>query len=272
MILRDILPEAHRHLLPAVFDEDVPEESFATCHTCAMVNPNALPGQTPEGFFRPDVKCCSYHPNLPNFLVGSILSDDRPDMAEGRDRLRARIAAQTGVGPVWLAAPRKYTLLFLASRKTSFGRSLLLRCPYFSPTSTHCSIWRHRDSVCTTFFCKYSSGPAGEAAWRAIESTLRLVERRLAEYAARVLGAEIPSTPAEFDALTLEELEDRPNLEKHAVMWGEWNGREETYYRATREIVAQLHRDDFERILGDDELTSAAEKAKSLIARVRQGP
>jgi len=55
-------------------------------------------------------------------------------------------------------------------------------------------------------------------------------------------------------------------------MWGEWNGREETYYRATREIVAQLHRDDFERILGDDELTSAAEKAKSLIARVRQGP
>jgi len=72
--------------------------------------------------------------------------------------------------------------------------------------------------------------------------------------------------------MPLEELEDRPNLEKHAVMWGEWNGREETYYRATLEIVAQLHRDDFERILGDDELTSAAEKAKSLIARVRQGP
>lgn len=269
MVLREILPEVHRHLLPALFDERIPEESLATCHACVMVQPGVLPEQTPQGAFRPDIKCCSFHPNLPNFLVGAVLADDRPDMDEGRERVRARIASKIGVGPVWLAAPRKYTLLFLASRKTSFGRSLILRCPYFSSDAANCSIWRHRDSVCTTFFCKHGAGNDGETMWRAIESVLRLAERHLAEYSARVLGATIPAIPTELDALTVEELEDRADPEKHLELWGEWAGREEAYYRASRDIVAQLQRDDFERVLVGDALTAAVEKAQWMISRVQ---
>lgn len=270
MNLREMLPVVHRHLLPSFFDESVPDETLATCHRCAMTLPDVLPERTPEGFFRPDVKCCSFHPNLPNFLVGAILADNSPEMHAGRDRLRARIAARVGVGPVWLAAPRKYTLLFLASRKTSFGRSLLLRCPYFDPDAMNCSIWRHRDAVCTTFFCKHVGGTDGEALWRAIESVLRLVERRLAEHAARVMGTSIPNTPTSLDSLTLEDLEERPpDSSTYAMLWGDWANQEETYYRACRDIVTRLDRSAFERTLGDEEMVNAVEKARETLNRAR---
>jgi hypothetical protein len=269
MVLRSMLPEVHRHLLPAFFDEAVPDESLATCHRCAMALPDVLPERTPEGYFRPDVKCCSFHPNLPNFLVGAILADETPEMAEGRERIRARLESRMGVGPVWVSAPRKYTLLFLASRKTSFGRSLVLRCPYFSPTSANCSIWRHRDAVCTTFFCKHVGGTDGDAMWRSIETVLRLVERRLAEHAANVLGARIPNAPAGLDTLTLEELEDQPpDSAAYALTWGDWVGREETYYRACRDIVAGLNREAFEQAFGGAEMAVAIEKAKSMVDRM----
>lgn len=269
--LRYMVPEVHRHLLPSFFDEAVPEESLATCHSCAMTAPGVLPERTPEGLFRPDIKCCSFHPNLPNFLVGAILADDSEEMREGRERVRARLTSRMGVGPVWLAAPRKYTLLFLASRKTSFGRSLVLRCPYFNPATTNCSIWRHRDSVCTTFFCKYVAGAAGDTMWRAIESVLRLFERRLAEHAAHVLGAPIPTTSPGLDTLTPEELEDRaPDSSTYRETWGEWTGREEIYYRACRDIVAAMPRAAFEQAFGDDELSHAIDKAQRLARDMQQ--
>jgi Fe-S-cluster containining protein len=271
IVLRTILPELHRDLLPALFDESVPDETLATCNRCTMALPGIPPEQTPEGFFRPDVKCCSFHPNLPNFLVGAVLADERPDMEEGRRRVRARIESRIGVGPVWLSAPRKYTLLFLASRKTSFGRSLVLRCPYFDPSASNCSIWRHRDSVCTTFFCKHERGAEGDAMWRSIEAILRLVERRLAEHAAMALGAGIPAMPTGLDTLTLEELEDRhPDFTSYTAVWKEWAGREEAYYRACRDIVANLDRSAFERLTGDDEMAAAVAKAQLALDRAQQ--
>lgn len=270
MNLRQMLPAVHRHLLPSLFDESVPEETQATCDRCVMSIPDVLPERTPEGFFRPDVKCCSFHPNLPNFLVGAILDDTSPEMAVGRERIRARIAARVSVGPVWLAAPRKYTLLFLASRKTSFGRSLILRCPYFEPQQANCSIWRHRDAVCTTFFCKHVGGSEGSAMWRAIEMVLRGVERRLAEYAARTLGAEIPNHSNSLDTLTLEELEERPpDSATYALTWGIWTKREEEYYRACRDVVSRLDARTFEQMFADDEMVNSVENARSMLDQMR---
>jgi Fe-S-cluster containining protein len=268
MLIRDMLPAVFRHLLPGIFDTSVPEETLATCDNCAMSRADVRPENTPEGYFRPDVKCCSFHPNLPNFLVGAILADDRPDMAEGQRRLRLRLQSRQGVGPIWLAAPRKYTLLFLASRKTSFGRSLILRCPYFHPETSNCSIWRHRDAVCTTFFCKHVGGNEGEASWRAIETILRLTERRLAEYAANVLGLGSANVPMNLETLTLEELEDRPpDSASHAALWGDWASREEVYYRACRDIVANLDQRAFAQAFMDEEMIRAIEKAQWSLER-----
>src|SRR3954454_5365908 len=80
-----MLPVLYRPLLPAFFDTEAPAEEKATCGSCAMCPP---PGAEGDGaYFRPDVKCCTYHPRLPNYLVGALLADDDPALAEGRRRV-----------------------------------------------------------------------------------------------------------------------------------------------------------------------------------------
>lgn len=265
--LRTTLPPTHAHLLPPLFDRSLPEESLATCDRCVMARADIPPEHTPEGLYRPDVKCCGFHPNLPNFLVGAILADETPALQEGKARIQAKVASRLGVSPVWLSAPRKYTLLFLASRKTSFGRSLLMRCPYYDGERNLCSIWRHRDAVCTSFYCKHVRGPAGERAWRALEAVLRIAERRLAEHAAKALGVTLLETPTALDSLTLEELEDRPpEAHAYADLWQGYVGKEEAYYIACKDIVESLDADSAKHILYAEDFSLALAKAESAVA------
>ena len=102
--LRETFPRVYAGLLPGFFDHPAPEEKKATCDACAMCPPAGEP--TVEGvvYFRPDAKCCTFTPRLPNYLVGAILSDPNPAMAEGRRRVRARIAQRVG-GLASLARP-----------------------------------------------------------------------------------------------------------------------------------------------------------------------
>ena len=98
-----------------------------------------------DTFFSPDLKCCTYHPTLPNFLVGALFADADPALDEGRRRVRAAIARRAGVSPEWVGPPRKYRVLLEAGRVRGFGRARALVCPYLD--SGRCSIWRHRESV-----------------------------------------------------------------------------------------------------------------------------
>jgi Fe-S-cluster containining protein len=253
--LRDTFPRVYAGLLPGFFDRPAPEEKKATCDACAMCQPAGEPPVEGVVYFRPDAKCCTFTPRLPNYLVGAILSDAEPAMAEGQRRVRARIAQRVGVSPRWLAPSRKVSILHDASRASSFGRSLMLRCPYFEPQGGLCTIWRHREADCSTFFCRYSAGMLGRAFWKSADAYLRRVEGKLAAHAAATLDpslAEPPSVPGE---LTIEELEDAPPAPaRYAAWWRAWEGREEAFYLACHELVRGLGPDDLERLVGPDAL------------------
>lgn len=258
--LRDGLPPIYAKLLPAFFDVPIVEEPKATCSNCAMCAPsNPAPGVT---YFRPDVKCCSYQPSLPNYLVGAILADPDPALEEGRRRVRAHIASRVGVTSRWLAPSRKRTAIFRAARASSFGRSTLLRCPFFG-SDGGCTIWRHRESVCSTFFCKYAAGADGQAFWRALEAYLRRVERALAHHAVETIAPSLQEPARPHDEMSLEELEERaPNDADYAAFWGDWQGREEELYRRSHELVAGLSREAFAEIVrADAEALAALEAA-----------
>ena len=253
--LRDILPRVYAGLLPGFFDGAAPEEKEATCDACAMCAPAGAPAPDGASYYRPDTKCCTYLPWLPNYLVGAILSDPDPAMAEGQARVRARIARRLGVSPQWVAPSRKYTMLLEASRASSFGRSLLLRCPYFAPGSGLCTIWRHRDADCTTFFCKHSGGAFGGAFWKSVERYLRIVEVKLSEHAVAALGPSLSEPPGAPSELTLEELEDAPpDATRYAAWWRGWEGREEAFYVACHALVRGLGPGDLRRLVGADAL------------------
>jgi hypothetical protein len=251
--LRDALPSVYRSLLPAFFELEPPPEEKATCASCAMCPPAGV--EPPEGvaYFRADLKCCTYFPTLPNYLVGALLADADPALAEGQRRVRARIAGHVGVSPRWVEPSRKYRLLHKAARITSFGRAPSLRCPYYVEDGGLCSIWRHRESECATWYCKYDAGADGEAFWKALSAYLRALEVALSSHALSQVAPELPVPEVRDGVLTLEEIEDRaPAPAEYAALWGEWLGREEQLYLRCHEVVRGLGQSELAALTGGD--------------------
>ena len=55
--------------------------------------------------FAAETKCCTYVPEVPNFLVGRILDDPDPAFAPGRATVNQRIDARVSVTPLGLGRP-----------------------------------------------------------------------------------------------------------------------------------------------------------------------
>lgn len=253
--LRSKMAPIYGPLLSDFFDRPEVIETRATCDTCAMCDHGQI-APVAMDYFRPDAKCCTFHPALPNYLVGAILADRGEELAEGRRRLRAKIAARVGVTPQFVAPPRKYNLVYAAARSGSFfGRSKKMLCPYFDEENDgRCTVWRYRESVCSTYFCKYTAGKPGWAFWDTLKSYLAHVERTLARYAA--LSVDLSVTEPDLDRFTLtaEDVEDLPPKEAdYAVWWGngKWVGREEEFYIEAYRQTEALAKAEFAKNVDD---------------------
>lgn len=243
-----------RDLLPEFFDRAGIEEKKATCDACVMCAPEGAEKSRQRDFFRPDVKCCTYHPRLPNFLVGAILADETPAGSEGRRRVRALIQKRTGVTPDFLGPSRKYTALLDAGRHAAFGRSTTLLCPYFHEEAKNCSIWQYRKSDCAVFYCKYDAGADGQAYWRGLGGYWHLLETRTAALVRERVSDAVEQPEWRADRMSLEELEDRPpNAADYSRWWGPYAGDEERFYLACFEQAKRLGDADARALLGDAE-------------------
>jgi len=264
--LRQKLPAIYGRLLADFFDRPAIEETRATCDDCAMCDKGAanVKPEVVTAFFRPDVKCCSYHPTVPNYLIGALLADPAPELEEGRRRVREKIARRIGVTPHWLAAPRKFLVLLEASREASFGRAESLLCPYYERSTGRCTIWRHRESVCGTFFCKHNGGAVAHSFWTALKDYLSHVELRLSRYAARSVSMDVVDPDLPRLTLTLEDLEDRPPGEAtYADSWRDWVGREEAFYVDCHRHVSELPHEEFVRVVQE---TGGKERLARVVA------
>src|SRR5580692_10598849 len=97
MIPEATLPALYAPWLRIVAGGPIPAEVKATCDRCAMLAPPSA--RTDVVHFRPETKCCTFQPSLPNFLAGRILSEPDPSMAEGRKAVETRIAGRVAVKP-----------------------------------------------------------------------------------------------------------------------------------------------------------------------------
>ncbi len=262
-------PGLYRDLLPEFLMSEVPEETKATCSSCAMCKSScgqavAEEDESAQNYFRPETKCCTYHPNVPNYLIGAVLADDRPEASEGRRRIEEKIRERVGVTPYGINAPAKYSLLYQSS-KEFFGRASGMRCPYYvDEQGGLCSIWRYRESVCSTYFCKHVAGADGRKFWMTLKGYLTLVETQLMRYAAfrlepeYLLGEKHPAEPP-ARKLTREELEERsPSERDYQKLWGNWVGLEKDFYTECFKIVSSLSKVEVEKILGFDGEASLA--------------
>jgi hypothetical protein len=264
--IRESLPPSYRHIFGEFFDRPKVVEARATCEKCSMCDHGQAAPVSME-FFNPDTKCCTFTPNLPNYLVGAILADESPEQAEGRRRIRATIASRIGVAPQYLSRPRK-TSLILSRYGEGFGRAKSLLCPYYDASNPEgaCTIWRHRETVCMTYYCKYSAGLRGFEYWVALRKYLGFVQRALSISAAKAIDRTVIEPVFKDNALTLEDIEDLPPKDSdYKAWWGNWVGREEEFYLKCHEWVRGLDPQAFARNV--DESKSGQEALKTLIAK-----
>jgi hypothetical protein len=179
------LPPLYAAWMRELLGADVPGEARSTCEDCAMVPKDpAEPGPRFDG----RIKCCMFLPKLPNFLVGRVLLEGEP---AGVDSVRARIADGAGLSPTGLGIPKPWATRYEAAKSGGrFGQELDLRCPHWvDDAGGRCGIWAHRESVCTTWFCRHERGAVSRHFWNALQQLLDRVEEALAKDNAEALGA-----------------------------------------------------------------------------------
>ncbi len=253
------LPPLHARWVNELLGAAIPRETQTTCAQCAMW---PAPGETPAPgsfHFDPVIKCCTYLPNIRNFLVGRILSDKEPDAQAGRATVEKRIADGVGVTPLGLRQTPVYSLLY-DNADQFFGRNRALRCPHYLEAGGRCGIWRHRNSTCATWFCKHVRGKLGHEFWRhSLHELLVAVEEDLARWCVLELRPsdemlrELVAT-AEWtsgnETVTGEALDNKVDAEKYARLWGAWRGREGEFFSRCADLVTPLSWPDVLAIAG----------------------
>lgn len=270
--LRTLASPVLAPLVPALFDRPRPTESKATCDNCAMCARADQPKVTGIEFFEPDLKCCTYYPHLPNFLVGAILSSSTPELAVGRERMLAKTKEKYGVTPAFLAPSRMYSVFHAASRGSAYGRSKTLLCPYFDDGK--CSIWSHRNGTCATFFCKHERGGTARRFWMAFEQLLSFIEARVAGWAMKRVDATLEEPQVPKGQLTVDDLDEVPPSD-YERFWGKWVGKEAEFYKACFRETKHLERKDIEAMLAEPEgqkLVAALEKNHDAVTNPRLEP
>lgn len=227
----------------------IPAESKATCDSCAMRPPDDASVPRGELFYSPVTKCCTFLPELSNYLVGGILRDDDPTLAAGRLTIERRIDAGVDVTPLGLGRSTKYSLLYNQGRR-GFGLAKSMECPHHLPDG-RCGVWRHRESTCATWFCKHDRGAVGQRFWGRLHDLLAAIEKKLSVwcllqqnidaglletlFAGRRLAANAGAA-----GLDATDLDGESDPRAYRAAWGAWAGREREIYRRSAELVAAL--------------------------------
>ena len=198
-------------------------------------------------------------------MVGAILLDESSENAEGRRRILEKIQQRRGVTPLAVNAPAKYTLLYKNSREF-FGRSPSMRCPYYIEDGGGlCSVWKYREAVCSTYFCKHVSGADGKKFWMSLKSYLALVEVNLARSSVfklfpdyLVSGRHL--TDLYSDVIHQSELDDTPPpAAVYEKTWGAWAGLEIEFFKESYRLALKLTPHEFEHVMGlDGDISLAA--------------
>lgn len=261
-----VLPPLYARWIDDLLASPIPHETRATCDDCAMCAPEGT--NPPDGtqYFSPRTKCCTYQPKLPNYLVGRALEDRDFAFSVGRATLEKRVQAGIEMTPLGLGVSRKFAVLYDNGR-SGFGHAESMRCPhYLEEAGGRCGVWKHRNAICSTWFCKFERGAVGMVFWDRTRNLLLAIERSLSIWCALEAGLELEALEAIFplagpavkhSSLTAHELDGAPDPEVARKLWGSWLGREREFYALCARRVETLMWADVERI-GGAEVTALA--------------
>ncbi|MBI5542742.1 MAG: hypothetical protein HY901_02560, partial [Deltaproteobacteria bacterium] len=124
-------------------------------------------------------------------------------------------------------------------------------------------MWRHRNGVCSTWFCKHARGFTARRFWSALEQALTTAEEALARHCVLALDPGPEALRRLFSRRVLRPMAEPSELDGQVVesvyraVWGRWAGREQELFRAAADLVASLRWEEVVRI-GGSEVAAAA--------------
>jgi hypothetical protein len=252
------LPPLYARWMAEALSGPIPDETRAECSDCNMTRrPDREP--PPVQPFASDTKCCTYQPELHNFLVGAILADTDKGVAWAKEVIAMRMQRRTGVTPVGIRAEPFKQLVYeriVDQSPAAFGRLREIRCPYYlNHDGGRCGVWRHRNSICTTWFCRYERGIVGRVFWKQLLALLRTVEQAVSSWAMLELGigddaAAALAQLAQRHEGTVQDAIDQIPDRLYRRLWGPWFGREAELYKEAARRVHELAWTDVQRIAG----------------------
>ncbi|MHC4445025.1 MAG: hypothetical protein ACYTA5_20700 [Planctomycetota bacterium] len=257
-----VLPALYAGWMDELLGGPIPMEIEATCDDCAMCAGSSIPPGDLNIVFNSKTKCCTYIPELPNFLVGGMINNESSDFAAGKATLEARLHQGVVVTPLGIGnSPTERLVYKHTTQNMAFGRNPDLRCPhYLAQQGGQCGIWQHRAAVCATWFCKYVRGAVGLRFWKMVQQLLAQVESDLMHWclgeldigteALRRIVPDSDSDATPIDPVCEGQLDGRMSDEVHETAWGNWAGREQEFFQACNRLVEPLAWEDVTRIGG----------------------
>lgn len=251
--LKTIIPDFYSRLLPKeVLHFDVTEKK-ATCHQCIMSRPQ-FRGKYP---YRSELKCCTFYPFFPNYLVGATLSDSSLESAH--QVIREKIKSREFALPIGLVAPLGYQYQFQNRKPEDFGQREDLLCPFYDQSLQSCMQWMNRGVVCTSFYCKSDTGKTGLQFWHQLSDYLANVEMALMEEALVYLDFSPRRVNEMTDFLNRQEFNKRETRqwkiteEKFQYFWNAYKDPIE-FYKKSYQIVTEFDRKHLKEVLGQVEV------------------
>jgi Fe-S-cluster containining protein len=225
-------PGIWRHLLPEEFGwQTPPREHRATCEDCYLVT---------LGDFAAECQCCTYSPQIPNFLVGLALKDPR-----SRDAMMRQIEAGATLPREMVNSPGRFRSFLALHEAGRYGRDTTATCPFFDVGTTDCQIYLHRNSVCSTFICAHDHGEDGEFYWERLQQLVGHLEQSVAQWAMGQAGYEHDRYVERLNALAdrVESCTDpsTANWSAEALrwMWGDRAGGEVEFFVRCADVVLE---------------------------------
>jgi hypothetical protein len=117
-----------------------------------------------------------------------------------------------------------------------------------------CGLYPYWNGVCSTWFCKYTTGQEGREFWLALRAYLEHAEAVLSRYALLQMGFEpgiILRSFRKSTSITPSEMDNVPdNPAVRREVWGKWTGREEALYKEAFRIVRGLSPGEYSNLAG----------------------
>lgn len=269
-LFRSKLSPIYHKLLPEnVLNIEIPNERFADCMDCYHCH-NA--NNTSHS-----IKCCSYHPILPNYMVGAILNDKSPEMAEGKKRIIKKIKGRIGVTPYGIIPPTEHQVLYNKYIKKSKGElakskelANALQCAYQSEESL-CTIWKYRTELCSTYHCASTSGQIGQIFWRRAFQYLTSMEQKLSLYALQEMGyaaRAIQTKRLNPITLGLDNADGTFNEPIYQELWKQWEGKEVVFFEKCFQSIKKIDQKKVIALSGIEEsinITQLSQQAEKML-------